>query len=85
MLALEGAPSGACNVGTGIETSVNELYETMAHLSGGALPAEHGPAKPGEQFRSAVDPAKAERVLGWRPGLRLREGLENTLGYFGAL
>ena len=85
VLALEGAPSGACNVGTGIETSVNELYETMAHLSGGALPAEHGPAKPGEQFRSAVDPAKAERVLGWRPGLRLREGLEKTLGYFGAL
>jgi UDP-glucose 4-epimerase len=86
VLALEdGVPSGSYNVGTGVETSVNELYETMASLSGRALPAEHGPAKPGEQLRSAVDPAKAGRVLGWRPGIGLRDGLEKTLGYFGAL
>jgi UDP-glucose 4-epimerase len=86
LLALAGGvPSGAYNVGTGIETSVNELYETMARLSGRDLPAEYGPAKPGEQLRSAVDPAKAERVLGWRPEVGLREGLEKTLAYFGAL
>jgi UDP-glucose 4-epimerase len=86
VLALEDCvPSGSYNVGTGVETSVNELYETMARLSGRALPAEHGPAKPGEQLRSALDPAKAGRVLGWRPEVGLREGLEKTLGYFGAL
>lgn len=86
VLALEdGVPSGSYNVGTGVETSVNELYETMAKLSGRALPAEHGPAKRGEQLRSAVDPAKAGRVLGWRPEVGLREGLEKTLGFFGAL
>jgi UDP-glucose 4-epimerase len=85
VLALEGGPSGAYNVGTGIETSVNELYETMADLSGRPFRAEHGPAKPGEQLRSAVDPRKAERVLGWRPEVGLREGLERTLAFFGAL
>jgi nucleoside-diphosphate-sugar epimerase len=85
VLALEGAPSGAYNVGTGIETSVNELYETMADLSGRALPAKRGTAKPGEQLRSAMDPAKAERVLGWRPKVGLREGHEKTLAFFGAL
>jgi UDP-glucose 4-epimerase len=85
LLALErDAPSGAYNVGTGIETSVNELYEAMARLSGRDLPAEYGPAKPGEQTRSAVDPAKAASVLGWRPEVGLREGLEKTLGFFGA-
>jgi UDP-glucose 4-epimerase len=84
VLALEsGVPSGAYNVGTGIETSVNELYETMADLSGRESPAKHAPAKPGEQLRSAIDPAKAERVLGWRPGVGLREGLEKTLAFFG--
>ncbi len=57
----------------------------MAELSGHALPVEHGPAKPGEQLRSAVDPAKAERALGWRPAMGLREGLRETLGFFGAL
>ena len=86
LLALaSGAPAGAYNVGTGIETSVNELYETMAGLSGRDLPAEYGPAKAGEQLGSAVDPAKAARVLGCRPGVGLREGLEKTLGFFGAL
>jgi UDP-glucose 4-epimerase len=86
LLALRGdVPSGAYNVGTGIETSVNVLYETMAELSAHALPAQHGPPKPGEQFRSAVDPSKAARVLGWRPEVGLREGLEKTLGFFGAL
>ena len=57
----------------------------MARLSGRDLPAEYGPAKAGEQLRSAVDPAKAARVLGWRPEVGLREGLEKTLGFFGAL
>ena len=85
VLALQGGPSGAYNVGTSIETSVNELYGTMAHLSGRAFPARYGPAKPGEQLRSAVGPAKAERVFGWRPEVGLREGLEKTFGYFGAL
>jgi UDP-glucose 4-epimerase len=86
LLALaSGAPSGAYNVGTGIETSVNELYGTMAKLSERDLPAEHGPAKPGEQLRSSVDPAKAARLLGWHPEVGLREGLEKTLGFFGAL
>jgi UDP-glucose 4-epimerase len=68
-----------------METSVNELYETMAGLSGCALPAEHGPAITGEQLRSALDLAKAARALGWRPEVSLRQGLEETPGFLGAL
>jgi UDP-glucose 4-epimerase len=79
-----GIPSGAYNVGTGIETSVIELYEIMAELSGHDSPAQHGPAKPGEQPRSAVDPTKANRVFRWRPEVGLREGIEETLRFFGA-
>ncbi len=86
VLALEGeAPSGAYNVGTGIETSVNELYGLLCEVSGRDLPPAHGPVKPGEQLRSSVDPAAAGRVLGWRPRTKLAAGLEQTLGFFGAL
>lgn len=86
VLALETrAPSGPYNVGTGVETSVNELYETMREASGRELPPEHGPAKPGEQLRSSVDPRKAAHTLGWRPETELASGLEETLRYFGAL
>jgi UDP-glucose 4-epimerase len=86
VLALEGCPpSGAYNVGTGKETSVNQLYEMLAEISGRDLHPNHGPAKPGEQLRSSVDPTLAGRVMGWRPELSLTEGLKETPHFFGAL
>jgi UDP-glucose 4-epimerase len=84
--AIEGnMPSGAYNIGTGVETSVNELYELMRGISGRELPANHGPAKPGEQLRSSIDPTRAGRILGWRPEVKLDAGLEETLSFFGPL
>jgi len=84
VLALEGeAPSGAYNVGTGNETSVNRVYGLLREISGKVLPPEPAPAKPGEQMRSSVDPAKAARLLGWRPQTKLAAGLEETLSFFG--
>lgn len=86
LLALEGdVPSGAYNIGTGVETSVNELYELLREGAGKDLPPERGPAKPGEQMRSCVDIALAERVLGWRPEVEASAGLKETLRYFGAV
>ena len=82
--ALEGeAPSGAYNVGTGNETSVNRVYGLLREISGKVLPPEPAPAKPGEQMRSSVDPAKVARLLGWRPQTKLAAGLEETLSFFG--
>lgn len=84
VLAIEGDPSrsGAYNVGTAVETSVNELYGLLQGLSQKELPAKHGPAKPGEQLRSSVDPTRAGRLLGWHPEVRLAAGLEETLRSF---
>jgi UDP-glucose 4-epimerase len=86
ILALEknGVPPGAYNVGTGLETSVNELYELLLGISGKDLAAEHGPAKAGEQVRSRVDPAKAARLLDWRPEVDLEAGLEKAYRFFAA-
>lgn len=85
LLALEGeAPTGAYNIGTGMETSVNELYETLRDVSGRDLPPEYGPAKPGEQLRSSIDPAAARDALGWYPEVGLDAGLRETLKFFEA-
>jgi UDP-glucose 4-epimerase len=86
VLALErDVPSGAYNVSTAIETSVNRLYEILLEASGKEeFPPQHGPAKPGEQMRSCVDPTKATRVLGWHPVVDLNTGLEKTLRFFAA-
>ncbi len=86
VLALGSAvPNGAYNIGTGVETSVNELYERLCEISGRDLRAQHGPAKPGEQSRSCVDPSRAHRILGWQPEVDLHAGLEETLRFFVAL
>jgi UDP-glucose 4-epimerase len=84
VIALEGeAPPGAYNVGTGVETNVNELYDLLQQASGKDLPPEYAPARPGEQSRSSVDPKKAARELGWHPKVKLAAGLEETFRYFG--
>jgi UDP-glucose 4-epimerase len=86
VLAIEHeVPSGAYNVGTGVETSVNELFELLLEIYGKDLPSQYGPDKPGEQLRSCVDAALARHVIGWRPEVDLHDGLEETLRFFGAL
>ena len=83
VLALEeDAPSGAYNIGTGIEMSVNELYESLRKIAGKNLPPEHGPPKPGEQMRSSISPRRAISELGWRPEVDLTTGLKETLRSF---
>lgn len=74
--------AGVVNIGTGVETTVNAIYARLAHAAGVTRPPAHGPAKPGEQRRSALAAARAARVLGWTPATALDEGLERTLQYF---
>jgi UDP-glucose 4-epimerase len=75
---------GAVNIGTGIETSVNELYDRLARIVGIGEPAAHAPAKPGEQRRSILDPARAKMLLGWAPSTPLDAGLDRTVAAFRA-
>jgi UDP-glucose 4-epimerase len=77
LAALE-HPGGVLNVGTGVETSVLELYEAISRVSGVEREPEPAPARLGELQRSFLDPARAERELGWRPGQSLDEGLRAT-------
>jgi len=68
----------ALNVGTGIETSVNQLANAMMAATGLQVPLTHAPARPGELQRSAVAPGKAAKAIGWRPEVTLAEGLRQT-------
>ncbi|HEX7215313.1 MAG TPA: NAD-dependent epimerase/dehydratase family protein [Methylomirabilota bacterium] len=74
--------TGPVNVCTGVETTVNELYRALVAAAGSKVAAEHAPARPGEQRRSCLSPALAERVLGWKPTVSLSEGLRRTFSYF---
>jgi UDP-glucose 4-epimerase len=82
VLAVASDAGGALNVGTGIETSVNELAGILARAAGYARPIAHGPAAPGEQRRSSIDPRAARAQLGWEPRVALDEGLRVTAEWF---
>jgi|SRR5438105_893523 len=69
---------GVFNVGTGIETSVLELYELCRRVAGSELEAEKADERLGELRRSVLDVSLAERELGWRPEVELEEGLRLT-------
>jgi UDP-glucose 4-epimerase len=76
---LAAAGSGdVFNVGSGIETSVVELYELCRRVAGSDLNPEHAEARLGELQRSVLDVSHADRVLGWRPEVGLGEGLRRT-------
>ena len=74
----------AFNIGTGRETSVLELANTLQKAAGTSVPIEHAPARPGELPRSAVSNQKAVNGLGWRPEVNLEDGLRMTFEYFAA-
>ena len=80
------APNGtidppAFNIGTGLETTVNELAEALMAAAGVRVPVEHAAPRTGELGASALDVGKAARVLDWRPETGLSEGLRRTFAY----
>ena len=81
MITSEHSFDGAFNVGTGVETSVNELYAAIAALLGVTSSPSRGPAKKGEQRRSVLDPSKLRRVASLPAATPLTDGLQRTLDW----
>jgi UDP-glucose 4-epimerase len=81
MAASEHDLEGVYNVGTGVETSVNELYDELRRATGFDRDAEHGPAKPGEQMRSVLDAAKLRTEGGVPAFVTLRNGIAETVAW----
>ena len=67
----------AFNVGTGRETSVRGLAETLMRAAGRITAMEPAPARPGELRHSSLDSSHL-RSLGWSPATSLAEGLRRT-------
>jgi UDP-glucose 4-epimerase len=70
------------NIGTGVETSDRQLHSAVAGAVGAPDDPEFHPPRLGDLRRSCLDIGLAERVLGWRPQVRLDEGVRRTVDYF---
>lgn len=78
--AAQAAVSGeAFNIGTGTETSIMELAETVRTAVGTDVDITHEAARPGDIERSRADISKATRDLGFSPSVPLQEGIERVV------
>jgi UDP-glucose 4-epimerase len=80
-LAMEAGSGLTMNVGTGRETSVNELFRMLVEVTGFKGEPLFGPAQPGDVRRSALEPSMAARHLAWKPWTHLEDGLRETVAY----
>jgi UDP-glucose 4-epimerase len=85
ILALEtDLQAGLFHIGTGVETSVNEIFRMLNWQFGKVFEEQHGPGKPGETMASALDATRAATALGWKSAVPLAEGLVATATWFKA-
>ncbi|MCD6359788.1 MAG: SDR family NAD(P)-dependent oxidoreductase [Armatimonadetes bacterium] len=81
VLALERGDGEALNIGTGVQTTDQEVYDAVAAAAGFDKPPIYGDERAGDVRHSAVDPSRAKEVLGWEPTMSFREGVKLTVDY----
>jgi UDP-glucose 4-epimerase len=70
------------NVGSGVETSVIELFDLLAAVTGYDRSPVFGPPRPGDVRRNVVDSSKAKKTLGWEAWTSLESGLRKTVEWY---
>lgn len=70
------------NVGTGVQTTLNDLCSALLELASSSLTPEHRPARAATNVsRRCASTEKAERLLGFRSEIDLREGLQRLIDW----
>jgi len=82
LLALTHDFIGEINIATGIETSINTIFQEIKEQLSSNTQEVHGPPMPGEQLRSVLSFNNARDILGWEPTVPLTEGLKPTVTFF---
>jgi UDP-glucose 4-epimerase len=78
-IALGTGSGEMVNLGTGIGTSVIQIFRELQDILGFTGEPIYEAARPGEVQRIFLDASRARRVLGWKPRTAFREGLERTV------
>jgi GDP-L-fucose synthase len=70
------------NLGTGVETTIRELAETIADVTGFTGEIVWDTSMPNGQPRRSLDTSRAAELFGFRARTSLREGLTQTLAWY---
>lgn len=76
------APVGSYNIGTGVETSVNDLISELKKSSDTDFKVDYGQERPGEVQSISLEVSRAEKILGWKPLVNLEDGIQKTWDWF---
>ncbi len=79
--ALE-CKSSILNIGTGIETSVNDLLNILSEIIKKNVDHENDAPRSGDVFRNVVNASRAARIIHWVPKTTLKQGIKKTFDYF---
>ena len=82
LLAMEKSINGVYNIGTGVETSDQEMFDLLAGLTGYKGNPHYAPVRKGEIYKICLDWSKAQKEIGWQPQFLLGEGLRETVNYY---
>jgi UDP-glucuronate decarboxylase len=85
MMATPAEIVGPVNVGNPVEFSIRELAELVIDVTGSTSRLVFAPLPADDPRQRRPDISKAERLLGWRPTVALRQGLERTVAHFDQL
>lgn len=82
IVALNKGKNAIYNIGTGVETSDQEIFDTLASVLGYKGKPIYAPLRKGEVYRISLNCDKARDGLGWSPKLSLKEGIAATADYY---
>ncbi len=75
-------PENIFNIATGVQTSVNALFDLLKTATGASTDPVFEEPRKGEVRFCALDIEKAKSVLGWTPKADIEKGLMETVSYF---
>lgn len=81
VLALDCAPN-IFNIGTNVETSVNDLIDIFSEILNKEVAHQHAEPRPGEVQRNVLDCRHALSEIKWQPKTQLRDGIAKTFEHF---
>jgi len=82
LISLQEGSGGVYNLGSGIGTTVNQIFKQLKAITGYSLEPAYGPAKAGETFKIYLDSTHVKDELDWEPTVGLEDGLSSTVKYF---
>ncbi len=80
--AADAAAGGVFNIAGGNRTTVNDLIACIGKIVGSSVQPVYASARKGDVRDSHADISRAQELLGWKPEVRLEEGLRRTVEWF---